>query len=484
MYGYRFDSSIDMKFLLESSGYWSIEKGIKKLTAHSDLTDLDKTLSQEVLVKVNQIKHIVLGLSNGDVTGEQAKNIIVPTITWIKINMARTPNEKIKKHLKELYLMAYSTLNKLEEVGKLAKVGLPGRSGRKAGYKFEETKHPRGGGGKFSSKPSSGAAGVPIGRHVRTSTGRALPSYEIVGGKRVGRGVTDVPSELGPATTRILGHIGSGMAEQALGEPIKAAQMASAAIRGKQARDSAQVEALRQMVHDPRTPDSLKAKAISSLANIRNRRMKETGSMKDPTSSSMFSQRVRAGVSGYAKEIPYSLTVGAIQGALRGMVERFRTNPILAPLDIRVRPDILNSGLRTGMAHLKGKGIERVQDIVARAKSENRPVSVEEYGQISSLLGMTPAERASVVRLATGLEAAYRAPSSESIHQAITIESRLDDLVGHYLANQVKLPHHIPAPALRQTERTKSKANLPVYGFTSKHKEEAQRRLDQLKGKK
>jgi hypothetical protein len=97
---------------------------------------------------------------------------------------------------------------------------------------------------------------------------------------------------------------------------------------------------------------------------------------------------------------------------------------------------------------------------------------------------MTPAERASVVRLATGLEEAYKAPSSESIHQAITIESRLDDLVGHYLANQVKLPHHIPAPALRQTERTKNKANLPVYQFTSKHKEEAQRRLDQLKGKK
>lgn len=477
MSGYRFDSAVNLGLLLDSNGFWYEEKEMKKIVAHSDLTDLDRNLSKEVFQKINLLKHAVVGMANGKFTKDDANNIIVPIMQWIKVNMKKTGNIKIIKSLKNLYLFAYSAMNKSEEIDKLAKVGLPGRSGRKPGYKFEEHEHSRGPGGKFAPKASGDRPYHPA-EHIRTGSGKRLPSYRIEEGKRVGRGITSVPSDFTPAAVRMLGHIGTGMTEQAISEPVASAQRASSEVRSRQSREIAQAEALRSMISDPSTPSSVKAKAISSLENIKRRRHDRTGTSKEPTPVGRLGERVGAGVKAYVKELPYSLTVGAVQGALRGMVERFRTNPILAPLDIRVRPDILNAGLRTAVSTLKGKKIDRITEIVNRANKEGRHLSVEEYGHISSLSGMSSSEKNRVRNIAEGIE------NSNDPDEQARLEGALDDLIGTHMARStVKSPKYIPAPKLKARERASGKADLPVYNFGSKHKQIAEQKLKQLGGK-
>jgi hypothetical protein len=216
------------------------------------------------------------------------------------------------------------------------------------------------------------------------------------------------------------------------------------------------------------------------------RRKKATGKAKPTTVSNMMDRLGAASKAGI-KSLPYAVAVGATQGALKGLMERFRTHPYLAPLDVRVRPDILESGLRTAVASLKDKGIERIEEITELAESERRPIKLEEYREITSLAKLPKTERKAVLEMAEGLETLRGRP--ESMPDVERIERQIDGIIANHLADTVKeeiarSKPFVPAPAKRQIARTKAKADLPAYEIGPKEKSEAERLLLEIKRKK
>lgn len=484
----KFRSMVDIGLL-----YKRVEQGeehhrLVKLMQNCNLTTIERRIMSEAMEKTHILQEIIIGISKGEFTKDDAENVLPPMIMWAKENIRKATESKAKKSIIRIKKLARNLLNRFKHIDKLAKAGKSGRSGRQKGYRFDPTKHPRGSGGKFKSKGQAGATGK-VGPRV-TETGKQLPSYDIVGGERVGRGIQRVPKRFGPAAARIAGHAVSGAFSRATGEPVKAASMATKQVRSKHRREKAIKEALHRELQSPKTSASEKKKIINTLKEMGTRRKRTTGRPKLTTIGGTLEQ-LKAGAAAGTKSLPYSLTVGVVQGALKGLVERFRTHPILAPLDIRIRPDIMESGLRTVVAHLKDKRIERVFEIVNSAKDAGRILSVEEYGQITSLLKLSPKERKSIVSMAEGLNDITERPnpSPQDLINAVRIERQIDESIGDYLAGPVKAKleaaqPYTPAPAKRQVARTKAKANIPAVELTPEKIARAEELMIRMKSKK
>ena len=481
----KFKSLVDLDLLYDIAKNNKERSNVKKLLQESDLITTDRRIMEEAHTKLNELHRIVKDMSAGKLDYDVMENVVPEMISWADENVVKTRNKNIWKILKKMKYMAKSIMSR-GDVGKMEKAGIPGRSGRQKGYRFDATKHPRDESGQFKPKGKSGKG--KKGQEYRvTETGRLLPHYDIVEGKRVGRGIQRVPERFTPAMARIGGHIVSSAIERATGEPIKAGQMAASRVRSKHKRELGVREALQRELASPKTSAKDKKKIVHTLETMERRRFKSTGRAK-PTNIGRIQEQLKEGLKAGAKSMPYSLTVGAIQGALRGLVERFRTHPVLAPLDIRVRPDILESGLRAGVAALQHRNIDRVREMTESAKESGRLLSPEEYGQIASLLKLPKNERNSIVTMAQGLasiaeKARLDQGDMENIYR---IEQQLDEAIGDYMAADIvrEIKRNLPSAANRQIKRTKAKADIPSVEITSKDKGRAKELYEKLKSKR
>jgi len=187
-------------------------------------------------------------------------------------------------------------------------------------------------------------------------------------------------------------------------------------------------------------------------------------------------------------QIPYSLTVGAVEGALRGLMERFRSNPYLAPIDIRVRPEILESGIRTATVALKHTNAEHIANLLDESKRTGRTLTVEEYGQIAALSKIPSNKRKEISRLATSLNDIRNDPNANENQRftANKMERQIHQTIEDHIVSSIMsaAEHHTPYAVRRQLERAKGRANLPIYNLTPGQKAHAKELLLNIKGKK
>jgi len=484
----KFKSMVDIDLLYDVVKNDKEKKRMRKLLQESTLITNDRRILDEAYTKMSELQSMLKQMSTGKLDDDEISNVVPGIISWANDNVVKSSDKKIKGILLKIKVTAKGILSK-SNFKKLEKAGAKGRSGRQKGYAFNSTKHPRGPAGKFRSKGQAGSG--KKGQEYRvTETGKTLPHYDIVEGKRVGRGIKRVPERFTPAVARIAGHVVSSAVERATGEPIKAGQMAASRVRSKHRREIGIREALKRELASPKTPPKEKKKIIQTLNEMERRRERSTGRSK-PTTIGRVSEQLSEGLKVGAKSLPYSLTVGAVQGALRGLVERFRTNPMLAPLDIRVRPDILESGLRAGVAALGHRNIERANEMVESAREAGRVLSPEEYGQVAYLLKLPKAERQSIMQMADGLTqiTGKGRLTSEDIKHISRIENQLDDAIGDYLVEDVtrEISRSMSSEShatRRQLKRTKGKADIPAVKLTPENVGRAEELYVKLKGKK
>jgi hypothetical protein len=193
------------------------------------------------------------------------------------------------------------------------------------------------------------------------------------------------------------------------------------------------------------------------------------------------------------RQLPYSVPVGATVGLSRALNEKLRTIPALAPLDIRIRPDIMESGMRTAVAVLRHRGIERIQELANNAKAAGRPLTTEEYSSIADIAKLPPHTKTSIVTMSDALNdlneqrnkyknSGMRVPD-EIINEMNLLEQSIDNVIGRDIA-RANIPGPQSVPKDRQLKISAAKAGLPIYKPNKAAVERANALLSQMKGKK
>ena len=479
-----FKDIVDMDHLYKVVN--SINRGgvnISKLRQEGSVSDLKQQLSIQAQEKVRILTNILNVMDRAE-NKENLLNSCTQIHTWVKDNIKKLKHGS-DQQLIDIMMHMSGICNRIKNHidGGIHKAGVAGRSGRKPGYSFQSTEHPRGQGGRFGSKGGAHDLKKPLMQHqgFRTEGGKNLPSYDIVGGKRVGRGIKVVPSEPSMAAARMLGHTMQGAYARATTDPFKAGLVASSKVAEQQNRD---IVARESAVKELQNPDITNVERKQILSMIEGIDARRAGAR---NISGQLKEQFRAGGKALVHQIPYSLMVGATEGVLRGAMERWRSNPFLAPLDIRVRPDILESGLRTAALAVKRTNTEHIGAMMDRAGKEGRTLSVEEYGQIAHLLHMPSDKKREVSRMATTLNDIRNDPNStpEQHKSAQHMERQLNQNIEDHIVSSIAQPqHHMPYAVRRNIERATKRPNLPIYQLKPEQKQRAEDLLLQIQAKK
>jgi len=250
-----FKDLVDMSHLYKVARVVEVEKNfsLKKLYQHGSIVDLKAKIAEEATRKAKILQDIIGEIGSKDYKNSDSLiNSVSQIQVWVKDNIKKLSNRDrelrdMLMHLAGLCSRIRNHLNKTIS-NDMEKVGLIGHSGRKAGYQFKETEHPRGTGGKFSPGGIAGkvSTGKKISGHqyMTVEGGRKLPSYDIIGGRRVGRGIKVVPEEPSMATARMLGHVTRGMYERTTTDPCKAGFAAAGKVSEAQNRYIVMIESL------------------------------------------------------------------------------------------------------------------------------------------------------------------------------------------------------------------------------------------------
>jgi DNA polymerase III delta prime subunit len=176
-------------------------------------------------------------------------------------------------------------------------------------------------------------------------------------------------------------------------------------------------------------------------------------------------------------------------------MERFRTNPYLAPIDIRVRPDILESGLRTAVKTMSGKDISYAIKVLRDAQANYRTIGVEEYAQLSASAGTSRDEHKSIMRMAEAVNniRSSRNSAFDDMLQAQKMENQIHEMMGDAIARKIEQgvkegkisekPYETSA-AGRHKKRMAKVPMLPFYNIGERDKksvEEIMRRIKEGK---
>jgi hypothetical protein len=276
--------------------------------------------------------------------------------------------------------------------------------------------------------------------------------------------------------------------QRAVGDPIEAVRSAAGKVASGQARVSGILESMYRDLNNPKIPMNSKKKIMESIRSIKAKH----GIKDDQSVMRSFAEQAAAGLKAGAKALPYALAIGSVEGALKILMEKFRTNPYLAPIDIRVRPDILESGLRTAVKTMGGKDISYALNVLRDAQENYRTISVEEYAQLSASTGTTHDEHKSIMRMAEAMNdiRSNRKQSFDDILSAQKMENQIHEIMGDAISRKIEQgmkdhvgsqkPHETSA-AVKHGKRMAKVPMLPYYNIGEKDKkavEEIKRRME------